>query len=109
MRGITPDSVRARPRKSYFDQIRTRSLSGPDLELVRMLLGPDARLGAWLAPGVLQRITDGPIAPSGAMAWSGQAFDLAVLEAWLRFQEDQDSTARLLNGRNPLVTVARWS
>ena len=108
MRGITPDSVRARPRKSYFDQVRTRSLTGTDLTLVRMLLGPDARLGAWLGPGVLKRQTDGPTTPSGATAWASQAFELAVLEAWLRFQDDQKLPARLLVSAAEATTHARW-
>ena len=108
MQGTTPASVLERARKSFFDQVRVQSLTGPDWTLVRTLLGPDALLGAWLAPGVLERIATGPTVTLGAPLWSRQAYDLAVLEAWLRFQEDPDVTTRLLDAGPEPETSVSW-
>ena len=108
MQGTTPASVLERARKSPFDQVRIRSLTGPDLPLVRALLGPDALLGAWLAPGVLERMTHGPTVSLAAPLWSQQAFDLAVLEAWLRFQGDPELPARLLGAEPAPETALAW-
>ena len=87
-----PDEVRLRPGKSNFDAVFHAALAGPDLPVVRSLLGtPDVRLRAYvdqraMAAALLEG--EPPPAGKGRMRWAMSTWRLLTAECWLRSLED---------------------
>jgi asparagine synthase (glutamine-hydrolysing) len=100
--GILPDEVRLRPDKSTFDAIFHAALAGPDLPVVRTLLGgDDARIHEFLDAAAIRRELLDPGPPPAAkplQQWAIKVWRLATAELWLRFQEDPGEPRRVLEG-----------
>lgn len=92
MAGLMPDDVRLRPTKSTFDALFHECLAGPDLPVVRELLGdPDAAVGDHVDLGVVrERLLDPdpPEHPAARMSWALYTWRLVTAELWLRSAAD---------------------
>jgi asparagine synthase (glutamine-hydrolysing) len=89
LRGVLPDEVRLRYRKSTFDTIFQRSLTGPEAMRVRRLItAEDAELRAFVdRHALLQSLSErGVREAGGARAWSTRVWRLATTELFLRLQ-----------------------
>ena len=91
MAGIVPDTVRLRRQKSFFTDVRVRSLAGWDLPIARRLLGADAEVRRFVRPEPIEETLKG--LPRGASLadrglWGFRLQHLAVTELWLRAQAD---------------------
>jgi hypothetical protein len=89
--GLVPDAVRLRPGKSGFDAPFHAALAGPDLPVLRRLLGArDARTGAHVdRRRVAAELLDGPPSdPQARQWWALHLWRLGTAELWLRMQED---------------------
>jgi len=95
--GRIPDEIRLRPHKSYFDSIRSDSLLGADLPLVReLLLAPDAQIRRYTRPERVHELIERPPPRSETSAWGASVMQLITGECWLRQQSDPDFAARML-------------
>jgi asparagine synthase (glutamine-hydrolysing) len=98
--GVLPDEVRLRPNKSSFDAVFHAALAGPDLELLRTLLGgPDTRMAEFVDIPMVKRDLLDPGAPEAAtprQEWALKVWRLATAELWLRLQEDRNEPRRLV-------------
>ena len=84
--GIVPDPVRLRTGKSNFNGPFHEALRGPDLPLVRRLLGdPGLRLGAYVEPAAVRALAEGDPErfPGGLRAWAIYVWRLTTAELWL--------------------------
>lgn len=103
MDGALPDTVRLRREKSFFTDVRVRSLLESDLPLAHRVLGPGAEVRRYVRGEVIQRTLEGP--PAGASleergSWGFCLQHLAATELWLRLQADPAlSDEALLGGR----------
>lgn len=99
--GMLPDEVRLRASKSTFDAVFHAALAGPDLPILRTLLGgPEALVGRYVDLGRVQRELLEPGAPAAAqprMEWAIALWRMATAELWLRSQEDPRAPRRLLD------------
>jgi asparagine synthase (glutamine-hydrolysing) len=99
MAGLIPDEVRLRPSKSTFDALFHESLAGPDLPVVRELLGdPDAAVGEYVDLATVRtRLLDPepPSHPTARMHWALYTWRLVTAELWLRSASDADLVPRL--------------
>ena len=85
--GLVPDEVRLRPRKSYFDALRTESMLGVDLPVLReLLLAPSALIREHVRPEVLRELLEHPPHSVEAPRWSAEVLRLATGECWLQEQ-----------------------
>jgi asparagine synthase (glutamine-hydrolysing) len=100
MSGLSPDSVRLRPDKSVFDELVSAALLGPELPALRQLLGNASEVRAYARPeAIADLLAHPPPHQRGeAAAWEDDVLRLTAIELWLRFQEDPDLPARLLEG-----------
>jgi asparagine synthase (glutamine-hydrolysing) len=95
MAGLLPDEVRLRSSKSRFDALFHDALAGPDLGVVRHLLGPGAHVGQYVdldrvRTDLLERVPAG----NGREWWALQVWRLLTAECWLRAQEDPAAPRR---------------
>jgi asparagine synthase (glutamine-hydrolysing) len=92
MAGLMPDEVRLRPTKSTFDALFHECLAGPDLPILRELLGdPRAEVGAYVDLGMVHRrlLEPAPPAqPAALMEWALYCWRLVTAELWLRSAAD---------------------
>ena len=92
MAGLMPDEVRLRPTKSTFDALFHECLAGPDLPVVRELLGdPAAEVGAYVDLALVrERLLepDPPKHPTALMHWALYTWRLVTAELWLRSAAD---------------------
>jgi asparagine synthase (glutamine-hydrolysing) len=88
--GLLPEEVRLRPAKSYFDALIGDVLAGPDLALVRRLLGDrGAELGAYIDMDSVRRLlllSEPPADRFGRQRWVIAVWRLLTAECWLRSQ-----------------------
>jgi asparagine synthase (glutamine-hydrolysing) len=100
--GITPDSIRLRSVKSFFDELFQEVIQGHDLEPIRRLLAPpDAELGAFVDLKLLGReLLEGtpPTAPGPRRDWCVQVWRLVTAECWLRTLADPAFPEQMLAG-----------
>jgi asparagine synthase (glutamine-hydrolysing) len=95
--GRVPEEILLRTHKSYFDSIRSDSLLGTDLPLVReLLLAPDAQIRRYTRPERVRELIERPPATAEASAWGAHVMQLLTGECWLRQQADQGFAARML-------------
>jgi asparagine synthase (glutamine-hydrolysing) len=98
--GLLPDELRLRPTKSNFDAVFHAMLAGPDLPLVRALLGdPAARIGEFVELPALRQLMLEPDPPNGRTTrqrWAVELWRMATAELWLRQQEDPSAPRRFL-------------
>jgi asparagine synthase (glutamine-hydrolysing) len=104
MDGALPDMVRLRRQKSFFTDVRVRSLLESDLPLAHRILGPGAEVRRFVRGEEIQRALDGP--PAGASeaergSWGFCLQHLAATELWLRVQADPDLSDEALFGATP--------
>jgi asparagine synthase (glutamine-hydrolysing) len=88
--GLLPDEVRLRAAKSDFNAPFHAGLAGPDLPLVRRLLGGrDARIGAYVDRAALARDLLGAVPAGGGelQDWGLYTWRLVTAEMWLRMQD----------------------
>ena len=86
MAGVLPDSVRLRSEKSFFDAVFHESLAGPDLPAARrLLLDPNARIGAYVDVTAVERDLLASPPPAGKrLIWAGELWRAVTTECWLR-------------------------
>lgn len=97
VRGLVPDEVRLRPSKSTFDEVFQAALTGPELVVVRGLLGADARVGAHVDLAAVRAELDAP--PAGFLDrrwWALRVWRLLTAECFLRHLEDPAEPRRAL-------------
>ena len=104
MEGALPDSVRLRREKSFFTDVRTRSLVESDLKAARRLLGPKAEVRRFVDADDIDTALAGP--PGGASlmergTWGFCLQHLAATELWLRVQADPGLSDEALLGETP--------
>jgi asparagine synthase (glutamine-hydrolysing) len=94
--GVLPDAVRLRSDKVTFDALRGQSIQS-DYDIVRNLLGSDARIGAYTRREVVAALLDrSPERWGDLSVWSGHLMRLVVAECWLRQQEEPSFARELL-------------
>jgi asparagine synthase (glutamine-hydrolysing) len=107
--GRVPEEILQRAHKSYFDSIRSDSLLGADLPLVReLLLAPDAQIRRYTRPERVRELIEHPPAAAEASLWGAQVMQLLTGECWLRQQADQGFAARMLERPALLAPRLRW-
>ena len=107
--GRVPKEILERPGKSYFDSIRTDSLLGTDLPLVReLLLAPDAQTRRYTRPGAVRELIERPPPAAEASSWGALVMQLLTGECWLRQQADQGFAARMLEHPALAEPRLRW-
>ena len=113
MRGLIPDHVRLRTRKSYFDQLVRSCLTGSDLAPILRLIGSrDAEVRAYARPERLRAdFLDRPPErhPRGVLGWTAEIWRLATIECWLRSQRDGGFAERLLGSGELAASEVRLS
>jgi asparagine synthase (glutamine-hydrolysing) len=98
-----PDDVRLRRSKSFFDELFSETLDGPDRPAIARLLTPrDAEVNAYVRPeDVRERVLRTPSrGREGAWAWA--LWRLVAVECWLRFQREPSFPEELLAGEDLL-------
>jgi asparagine synthase (glutamine-hydrolysing) len=98
MEGLVPDSVRLRRQKTFFTDVRVRSLIESDLPFARRLLGPDAEVRRYVSAQSISDALEGPgvdAAQSTRGLWGFRLQHLASTEIWLRAQADPEFPGRL--------------
>lgn len=104
--GRIPEEILKRAHKSYFDSIRSDSLRGPDLPLVReLLLAPDAQIRRYTRPERVCELIERPPSSAEDASWGAQVMQLLTGECWLRQQADQDFAAKMLE--HPMLQEPR--
>jgi hypothetical protein len=109
--GRVPEEILLRPTKSYFDSIRSDSLLGGDLQLVReLLLAPDAQIRRYTRPEAVRELIERPPAAAAAAAssWGALVMQLLTGECWLRQQADQGFAAKMLEHPALEEPQLRW-
>jgi hypothetical protein len=97
MTGV-PDSVRLRSQKTFFSDVRVRSLIEADMAAARKLLGPTAEVRRWVTAETIDSALAGPGAEarySERSTWGFRLQHLAGTEMWLRSQSEPDFAAGL--------------
>jgi asparagine synthase (glutamine-hydrolysing) len=98
--GLLPDEVRLHRRKSSFDAVFHAILAGPDLQLVRRILGsPGAEVGAYVDLEAVRRQLldrDPPLDGGPLQQWALAVWRLLTAECWLRAEADPDFSAGLV-------------
>ena len=85
--GVLPDLVRLSRRKSNLAPLYHRGLIGPDLPLIRQLLGSDRlEIAPWVRREVVHDLIGNPPPVGGAnwYDWLGAIWGCATAECWLR-------------------------
>jgi asparagine synthase (glutamine-hydrolysing) len=104
MAGRLPDRVRLSGQKSNLAPFYLRGLSGPDLPLIRELLGSE-RLGLarWVPPETARAALNGPPDPGGVgwERWLSAVWGWLKVESWLRSLSDPAFAERFLAERRP--------
>lgn len=104
MEGALPDSVRLRSQKSYFTDVRVRSLVESDLAAAGRLLGPGAEVRRFVRPEAIESALGRPAEDASMMergSWGFRLQHLAATELWLRVQADPKLTEEELLGERP--------
>jgi asparagine synthase (glutamine-hydrolysing) len=100
MRGLVPEPVRMRGRKSYFDPLLIDCLAVNDRERLRRLLtARDAEVWSFADSAAIRSLVDGGPRghPGGERPWLRDMWRLATAECWLRSQADRGFARRLLD------------
>jgi asparagine synthase (glutamine-hydrolysing) len=91
MEGVSPDQVRLRPGKSRFDAVVVDALLGPELPVIREVLGGSGDIAPYVQPGSVDKLL--AYEPSGTgeppAIWASHIIRLTALSVWFRFQEDR--------------------
>jgi asparagine synthase (glutamine-hydrolysing) len=96
IRGLVPEEVRLRPRKSTFDAVFQRSLAGPSRSaFIRLLSAPDVEIRRYTDADQVRSMVLAPAPARGRVAWSIGLWRLATAECWLRSQSGFELPARL--------------
>jgi asparagine synthase (glutamine-hydrolysing) len=85
--GVLPDPIRLSRRKSNLAPFYHRGLTGPDLPLIRRLLGGDhLEIGPWVRRDVVRDLIEHPPSVGGAnwYAWLSAVWGCITAECWLR-------------------------
>ena len=91
--GVLPDPVRLSRRKSNLAPLYHRGLTGPDLPLIRRLLGGDhLELGPWVRRDVVRDLIEHPppVAGPNWHAWLSAVWGCISAECWLRSLSEPD-------------------
>jgi asparagine synthase (glutamine-hydrolysing) len=109
LKGRLPDQVRLHDRKSNLLSFYHRGLTGPDLGLIRRLLGPEAEVSAYVNREVVRDLLDNPPAVGGPawFMWVSAIWGLVTAECWLRHEADEAFLARLRE--SPELVRPRWA
>jgi hypothetical protein len=90
--GLLPEEVRLRASKSSFDAVFHAALAGPDLPVLRRVVGAEnARIGQYVDLDAVrsQLLDPSPPGDRGArQRWAVSVWRLLTAECWLRAQED---------------------
>jgi asparagine synthase (glutamine-hydrolysing) len=106
--GRVPEEI-LRGHKSYFDSIRSDSLQGADLPLVReLLLAPDAQIRRYTRPERVRELIERPPSAAEASSWGAAVMQLLTGECWLRQQADQGFAASMLEHPALQKPQLRW-
>jgi hypothetical protein len=96
LEGVLPDAIRLRTEKAYFQRVFAQALAA-DEPAIRIMLGTNARIRRYVDGTKLERLTRWGDERPFRTDWLLWRF--AILEAWLRMQEDasyaRDALARL--------------
>jgi asparagine synthetase B (glutamine-hydrolysing) len=107
--GRVPEEVLLRPTKSYFDSIRSDSLLGADLPLMReLLLAPDAQIRRYTSPERVRELIEHPPPAADASSWGAAVMQLLTGECWLRQQADPNFAASMLEHQALQEPRLRW-
>jgi hypothetical protein len=104
MQDALPESVLQRREKSFFTDVRVRSLVESDLHAARRLLGPAAEVRRFVGAEAIQNAVAGPRQGASLTergSWGFRLQHLAATELWLRVQADPSISAEALFGRRP--------
>jgi asparagine synthase (glutamine-hydrolysing) len=85
--GVLPDPVRLSRRKSNLAPLYHRGLTGPDLPLIRRLLGGDRlEITPWVRPDVVRDLIERPPSVGGPKwyEWLNATWACITAECWLR-------------------------
>jgi asparagine synthase (glutamine-hydrolysing) len=91
--GLTPDAVRLRPDKSFFDSVFYGAIRDVDAEAIASVLGAErAELDAVVRRESRRGLLE--IAPTErTMVWTWRAWRVTLAEIWLRAQSNPDYPA----------------
>jgi hypothetical protein len=104
MAGRLPDRVRLSGQKSNLAPFYFRGLSGPDLPLIRELLGSERlEITRWVRPEAVRAALNGPPDPGGAgwERWLSAVWGWLKVESWLRSLSDPAFAERFLAETRP--------
>jgi asparagine synthase (glutamine-hydrolysing) len=104
MQGALPESVIHRREKSFFTDVRVRSLVESDLDAARHLLGPKAEVRRFVRAEVIEEALAGPSPGASLMergTWGFRLQHLGATELWLQLQADPGASEEALLGRVP--------
>jgi hypothetical protein len=99
-----PESVIHRREKSFFTDVRVRSLVESDLVAARHLLGPKAEVRRFVRAEVIEEALAGPSPGASLMergTWGFRLQHLGATELWLQLQADPGASEEALLGRVP--------
>jgi asparagine synthase (glutamine-hydrolysing) len=85
--GVLPDPIRLSHRKSNLAPLYHRGLTGPDLPLIRRLLGGDRlEIAPWVRPDVVRGLIEHPPSVGGPnwYEWLSAVWGCVTAECWLR-------------------------
>lgn len=89
--GVLPDPIRLSRRKSNLAPLYHRGLTGPDLPLIRQILGDKrVEIAAWTRPEAIRRLIDHPPQVRGPnwYGWLSGIWGCITAECWLRSLSD---------------------
>jgi asparagine synthase (glutamine-hydrolysing) len=97
LEGKLPDQIRLRPDKSEFSALLVGALSGPDRAIVSSLLrASDAASWEFVDPAWARGLLDVPLERRN-FTWAQQVWRIATTECWLRSQEDEEFSLRVVS------------
>ncbi len=105
--GVLPDPIRLSRRKSNLAPLYHRGLIGPDLPLIRQLLGGDRlEIAPWVQREVVRDLIGNPPPVGGPnwYDWLGAIWGCTTAECWLRSLSDPGFAQRTLE-RAPVARL----
>jgi asparagine synthase (glutamine-hydrolysing) len=105
--GVLPDPIRLSRRKSNLAPLYHRGLIGPDLPLIRQLLGGDRlEIAPWVDRAVVRNLIESPPPVGGPnwYEWLGAIWGCTTAECWLRSLSDPGFAETTLE-RSPVARL----
>jgi Asparagine synthase len=98
MVGLLPEEIRLRAAKGSFNEVEALSFQD-DIEVIRELFPPrGALIYEYVQPDGVRAVLDRvPTRWGDLRRWGAELHQLIVIESWLRYQEDRELPARLLD------------